>query len=75
MFLFHFCGPPSTELPTKLISGIAVKQFFIRGYLKYFQCLYFLMGKRRMTKKKKKLGKVAGQSFGGGSVPNPKTGI
>ena len=33
------------------------------------------MGKRRKVIKKKKMGKAAGQSFGGGSVPNPKTGI
>jgi hypothetical protein len=29
------------------------------------------MSKKRVTKKRKKMGKVAGQSFGGGSVPNP----
>jgi hypothetical protein len=33
------------------------------------------MSKKRMVKKKKGIGKVSQQSFGGGSVPDPKTNI
>jgi len=58
----------------RLSEIVSKRQKLLEKNVKYLVTLYLVMVKRRKVKKMKK-GKIASQSFGGGSVPKPNTSI